>query len=52
MATQAGFPFLNFKTIEGRRREEYFAAVRAGMDRNYRPMEKIFSRVLKQSFSS
>ena len=52
MASQAGFPFLNFKTIEGKRREEYFSAVRAGMDKNYKPMEKIFIRVIKQTFSS
>lgn len=31
--------------VEGRK-EEYFAAVRAGVDGNYQPMEKIFSDVI------
>ena len=38
MALQAGLPPLNFAGIEGRKRKEYFAAVRAGLDRNYQPI--------------
>jgi cell filamentation protein len=30
MALQAGLPILDFSTIRGKKREEYFAAVRAG----------------------
>ncbi len=47
MAFQARLPPLNFGTIRGRKRQEYFAAVRAGWDRNYEPMERIFSAVIR-----
>ena len=49
MALQAGLPFLDFSPITGERKESYFAAVRAGLDRNYRPMEKIFAEVIELS---
>ena len=49
MALQAGVPPLDFGSITGRKRQEYFAAVRAGMDRNYEPMEKIFSGVIRRT---
>ena len=49
MALQAGLPPLDFGSITGRKRQEYFAAVRAGMDRDYEPMEKIFSRVIRRT---
>ena len=49
MALQAGVPPLDFGSITGRKRQEYFAAVRAGMDRNYEPMEKIFSDVIRRT---
>ena len=52
MATQAGLPLLNFQTIEGNNRQEYFAAVRAGMNRNYNLMEKVFRKILRQSLSA
>lgn len=49
MALQAGLPLLDFSGIEGTRRDDYFAAVRAGLDRNYKPMELIFSGVVSRS---
>ncbi len=49
MALQAGLPLLDFSTIANERKEGYFAAVRAGLDRNYRPMEKIFAEVIERS---
>lgn len=49
MALQAGLPPLNFGTIRGRKRQEYFAAVRAGWERNYEPMERIFSAVIRRT---
>ena len=49
MALQAGLPPLNFHGIKGPRRREYFAAVRAGLERNYEPMEKIFSGVIRRT---
>lgn len=49
MALQAGLPLLDFSPITGEKKEGYFAAVRAGLDRNYRPMEKIFAGVIERS---
>ncbi len=49
MALQANFPLLDFRSIKGKKEQEYFAAVRAGMDRNYKPMEKVFSEVLRRT---
>ena len=49
MGLQAGLPPLNFGGIQGRKRDEYFAAVRAGVDRNYTPMEEIFSAVIRRT---
>lgn len=49
MALQAGLPPLDFGGIKGRNRHEYFAAIRAGLDRNYEPMEKIFSAVIRRT---
>lgn len=49
MALQAGLPLLDFSLIAGDGKEGYFAAVRAGLDRNYRPMERIFAKVIERS---
>ena len=49
MALQAGLPLLNFSSIKGKQREAYFAAVRAGMGRDYAPMIEIFRKVVKAS---
>lgn len=49
MALQSGLPPLNFDIIRGKKRKEYFKAVRAGMDYNYEPMEKIFRDILISS---
>ncbi len=42
MAAPAGVDLSSFDALVERRREEYFAAVRAGLDRNYNPMREIF----------
>ncbi len=52
MALQAGLPPLDFSDLQGEKREEYFAAVRAGMDRDYQPMEKIFAGVIDRTLKS
>ena len=52
MAFQAGLPPLDFGAIRGRKRKEYFAAVQAGLDRDYEPMKKIFSDVIRRSIRS
>jgi cell filamentation protein len=45
----AGLPLFNFGMIKGKQREVYFAAVQAGMSRNYKPMQEIFRRVVQAS---
>jgi cell filamentation protein len=49
MALQAGLPLLDFSDIRGKKKKEYFAAVQAGMDRNYEPMTKVFSDVIRRT---
>ena len=49
MALQAGLPPLDFGGITGKARQEYFVAVRAGLDNNYEPMEKIFNAVIRRT---
>lgn len=49
MAVQANLPLLNYSGIRGKRRKEYFAAVRAGLAHNYKPMINIFSEVIKRT---
>lgn len=49
VALQGGLPPLDFGGIRGRTRQEYFAAVRAGLDRNYEPMDRIFSAVIRRT---
>ena len=49
MALQAKLPPLDFTEIKGQKKQEYFAAVQAGMDRNYGPMEKIFRDVIART---
>ena len=46
MAFQAGLPPLDFEHIQGRKKEEYFSAVRKGLNRDYSPMKKIFREVI------
>jgi len=49
MALQAGLPPLDFGNIEGWKRQEYFRAVQAGLDRDYKPMEEVFSAVIRRT---
>jgi cell filamentation protein len=49
MALQAGLPPLDFGNIKGRRRQEYFRAVQAGLNRDYKPMETVFSAVIRRT---
>ena len=52
MALQAGLPPLDFTSISGRGRNAYFAAVQAGMDRNYQPMEGLFAGIIGRSLAA
>lgn len=49
MALQAELPPLDFKLLKGRKKEEYFIAVRSGLGRNYDAMAKIFDEVIEWS---
>lgn len=49
MSLQAGLPALDFGGVRGWKRQEYFAAVHAGMKDDYRPMERIFISVLRRT---
>lgn len=49
MALQAGLPLLRFDLITGEMKKEYFAAIQAGMDKNYQPMEKLLSLIIGKS---
>lgn len=49
MSLQAGLPALDFGGIRAGKRQEYFAAVQSGMKRDYRPMERIFTSVIRRT---
>jgi len=49
MGLQAQLPPLDFGGLTGRKRQEYFAAVRAGMKQDYAPMEKVFNSVVRRT---
>jgi cell filamentation protein len=49
MALQAGLPPLDFGGVKGRKRQEYFAAVQSGLDRDYKPMEGVFNAVIRRT---
>lgn len=46
MGLQAGLPALFFENLSGKKREEYFAAVRAGLEHHYDLMAGMFSAVI------
>lgn len=49
MALQAGLPALEFDLITGAMKQDYFAAVQAGLDRDYKPMESLFAEIIEAS---
>lgn len=49
MGLQAGLPSLDFDSVKGKKKKDYFSAVQAGLDRNYEPMAKIFSDVIDRT---
>lgn len=51
MAVQAGYPPLDFGSIRGKKKEAYFSAIQAGLDRDYEPMKGIFTEVLVRTVS-
>ena len=52
MVLQAGLPLLDFNLISEYKKQEYITAVQAGLDRNYRPMEALFSQIIEKSISA
>ena len=52
MALQAGLPLLDFSLIVGEKKQGYFAAVRAGLEKNYAPMERLFVEIIEGSLSA
>lgn len=51
MVLQAGLPLLDFRSLRGRKKEEYFAAIHASMAGDYERMKKIFDWILRRSTS-
>lgn len=49
MGLQAGLPALLFDKLSGRKRHQYFAAVQAGLDRDYDPMTNLFTAVIERT---
>lgn len=49
MAFQAGLPMLNFRDITGKKRKDYFDAISSGLDRDYKPMETLFEKIISTS---
>lgn len=52
MALQAGLPLLDFSVIAEEKKLEYFAAVQAGLDKNYQPMERLFAEIIERSVAA
>jgi cell filamentation protein len=52
MALQAGMPILDFSLISEYEKQEYITAVQAGLDRNYQPMEALYSEIIEKSISA
>ncbi len=49
MGLQAGLPALYFENFSGRKRQRYFAAVRAGHGHDYEPMAQLFTDVIRRT---
>jgi cell filamentation protein len=52
MALQAGLPLLDFRVIAGEKKGKYFAAVRAGLEKTYVPMERLFAEIIERSLAA
>jgi cell filamentation protein len=52
MALQAGLPLLDFSLMAGTGKTAYIAAIQAGLDKRYVPMESLFGEVIEPSRSS
>lgn len=52
MALQSELPILDFSLIGEHKKQEYIKAVHAGIDRDYQPMEALFSEIIEKSISA
>ncbi len=52
MALQAGLPLLDFSEMACEKKDEYFLAVRVGLEMNYAPMKQLFLDVIERSEAS
>ena len=52
MALQAGLPPLDFSAMAGKGKTSYIGAVQAGIARNYEPMMKIFTTVVRKTLKA
>lgn len=51
MALQAGLPLLDFSTIAVQQKKAYFTAVQAGLDHDYKRMERLFGQIIEKSLA-
>lgn len=49
MGLQAGLPPLDFSPLDGSGKKRYVAGIHAALGRDYRPLEAVFERVIKQT---
>ena len=52
LALQAGLLLPEFSVIAEEQKLVYFAAVQAGLDRDYQPMEQLFTEIIERSLAS
>jgi len=52
MALQADLPLLDFSVIAGEKKNDYFAAVQTGLDKNYKPMETLFAEIIERTLAA
>ena len=52
MALQAGLPLLDFSLMAGTGKTAYIAAIQAGLDKRYMPMESLFGEIIERSRAS
>lgn len=52
MSLQANLPMLDFKSITGAGRKDYFLAIQAAVEHDYTPIQKIFKKVIETTVSA
>ena len=52
MGLQADLPILDFGGIAGKMKKEYIEAIHAAMGKDYEPMIRLFTSVLRRTLSA